>query len=41
MVTAIPQTVGQTGDRAYCGDQSGLIKFDPAGGSNCSQNLGQ
>jgi type IV pilus assembly protein PilA len=41
MVTAVPQTVGQTGDRAYCGDQSGLIKFDPAGGSNCSQNLGQ
>jgi type IV pilus assembly protein PilA len=41
MVTAIPQTVGQTGDRAYCGDQSGLIKFDPAGGSNCTQNLGQ
>jgi type IV pilus assembly protein PilA len=40
-VTAIPQTVGQTGDRAYCGDQSGLIKFDPSGGSNCTQNLGQ
>ena len=40
-VTAIPLTVGQTGDRAYCGDQSGSIKFDPAGGTNCSQNLGQ
>ena len=40
-VTAVPQTVGQTGDRAYCGDQSGLIKFDPAGGSNCTQTLGQ
>ena len=40
-ITAIPQTVGQTGDRAYCADQSGLIKFDPAGGTNCSQTLGQ
>lgn len=40
-ITAIPQTVGTTGDRAYCADQSGIIKFDPAGGSNCSQTLGQ
>jgi len=40
-VTAVPQTVGSTGDRAFCSDQSGIIKFDPAGGSNCSQTLGQ
>jgi type IV pilus assembly protein PilA len=40
-ITATPLTVGQTGDRAYCGDQSGAIKFDPAGGTNCTQNLGQ
>jgi len=40
-VTAVPLTVGQTGDRSFCGDQSGSIKFDPAGGTNCSQNLGQ
>ena len=40
-ITATPQTVGSTGDRAYCSDQSGIIKFDPAGGSNCSQTLGQ
>jgi type IV pilus assembly protein PilA len=40
-VTAVPQTVGRTGDRAFCSDQSGLIKFDPAGGSNCTQPLGQ
>ena len=40
-ITAVPQTVGSTGDRAYCSDQSGIIKFDPAGGSNCSQTLGQ
>lgn len=40
-ITAVPQTVGTTGDRAYCADQSGIIKYDPAGGSNCSQTLGQ
>jgi len=40
-VMAIPQTVGSTGDRAFCSDQSGIIKFDPAGGTNCTQTLGQ
>ncbi len=40
-VTAVPQTVGKTGDRGFCSDQSGIIKFDPAGGTNCTQNLGQ
>jgi type IV pilus assembly protein PilA len=41
VVTAVPQTVGKTGDRAFCSDQSNIIKYDPAGGSNCTQNLGQ
>ena len=41
VVTAVPQTVGKTGDRGFCSDQSGAIKFDPAGGSNCVQALGQ
>jgi type IV pilus assembly protein PilA len=36
-VTAVPQTVGKTGDLGYCGDDSGPIKYDPAGGSNCTQ----
>lgn len=40
-ITAVPITVGQTGDRGFCADQSGSIKFDPAGGTNCTQNLGQ
>jgi type IV pilus assembly protein PilA len=40
-ITAVPQTVGKTGDRAFCSDQSGIIKFDPAGGTNCTQTLGQ
>jgi len=38
-VTAVPQTVGKTGDRGFCSDQFGTLKYDPAGGTNCSQNL--
>jgi type IV pilus assembly protein PilA len=40
-VTAVPETVGKTGDRGFCTDQYGVIKQDPAGGSNCTQPLGQ
>ena len=39
-VTATPLTVGQSGNRSFCSDQFGAIKFDPAGGTNCTQNLG-
>ncbi len=38
-VTAVPQTVGQTGNRGFCSDQFGTIKADPAGATNCTQNL--
>jgi type IV pilus assembly protein PilA len=38
-VTAIPQTVGQTGDRGFCSDQFGTIKADPAGGTSCTQSI--
>jgi len=38
-ITAIPQTLGKTGDRSYCADESGTIKFDPAGGANCTQPM--
>jgi type IV pilus assembly protein PilA len=40
-VTAIPQTVGKTGDRGFCEGDTGTITFDPAGGTSCSQPLGQ
>ena len=40
-VTAVPLTVGNTGNRSFCSDQFGAIKFDPAGGTNCTQNLSQ
>jgi len=40
-VTAIPQTVGKTGDRGFCESDSGVITFDPAGATNCTQPLSQ
>ncbi|MGA3373782.1 MAG: prepilin-type N-terminal cleavage/methylation domain-containing protein [Terracidiphilus sp.] len=40
-VTAVPITVGRTGHRGFCSDESGVIKQDPAGGTNCTQNVGQ
>ncbi|RRA48981.1 type IV pilin protein [Acidipila sp. EB88] len=36
---AVPQAVGKTGHRGFCIDQQGEIKADPAGGTNCTQNL--
>lgn len=38
-LTAVPQTVGKTGHRGFCMDQSGEIKADPAGGTNCTQPI--
>ena len=38
-VTALPQTVGKTGDSGFCSDENGQIKYDPQGGSNCTQLL--
>jgi type IV pilus assembly protein PilA len=35
-VTAVPQTVGKTGDSGFCADDNG-IKQDPTGGTNCTQ----
>jgi hypothetical protein len=30
-ITATPVTVGTTGQRMFCSDQSGVIRFDPTG----------
>jgi type IV pilus assembly protein PilA len=38
-ITAVPQAVGKTGSRGFCSDESGTIKYDPMGGSNCTQPL--
>jgi type IV pilus assembly protein PilA len=31
VVSAVPVTVGQTGQRAFCSDESGVVRFDPTG----------
>ena len=38
-ITAVPQTPGKTGTRGFCSDESGAIKYDPTGGTNCTQPL--
>jgi type IV pilus assembly protein PilA len=40
-IIAQPLNVGKTGNRTFCSDESGQIKFDPAGGTNCTKSLGQ
>lgn len=40
IVTAVPQSVGHSGNRGFCSDQNGgAPKYDPAGGTNCTQLL--
>lgn len=36
---ATPNAVGRTGDRGFCTDENGQIRFDPAGGTNCTELL--
>jgi len=38
-VTAIPQSVGKTGNRGFCIDEYNEIKSDPLGGTNCTQAI--
>jgi type IV pilus assembly protein PilA len=39
IVNAVPQTIGKTGDRGFCSDESNIVKYDPAGGTNCTQQI--
>jgi type IV pilus assembly protein PilA len=38
-ITAVPQSIGRSGDRGYCSDENNTIRFDPAGGNNCTQPI--
>ena len=38
-ITGVPQTVGKTGDNGYCSDENNVIRIDPTGGTNCTQQL--
>ena len=38
-ITATPVSVGKSGQRTFCSDESGQIHFDPKGGTNCTEIL--
>lgn len=38
-ITAVPNSVGHTGDRGFCTDPDGQIHYDPKGGTNCTELL--
>lgn len=38
-ITAVPNSVGKTGDRGFCTDENNTIRYDPAGGTNCTQPI--
>ena len=40
-VTAVPQSVGHTGDSGYCDDDNNQVRKDRTGGTNCTEALGQ
>ncbi|HEY6265235.1 MAG TPA: hypothetical protein VIW93_10570, partial [Candidatus Acidoferrum sp.] len=36
--TAVPSAPGQSGQRSFCSDQSGVIRYNPAGGACTGAN---
>jgi type IV pilus assembly protein PilA len=38
-ITAVPNSIGRTGDRGYCTDENSTIRYDPQGGTNCTQPI--
>ena len=38
-ITAVPISLGHSGDIGYCTDENALIHYDPKGGSNCTELL--
>jgi type IV pilus assembly protein PilA len=38
-ITAVPNSIGRTGDRGFCSDGNNQIRYDPAGGTNCTQPI--
>ena len=38
-ITAVPNAVGKSGNRGFCADENGQIRFDPKGGTNCTELL--
>ena len=38
-LNAVPISVGKSGDLGYCSDENGQLRYDPKGGSNCTEML--
>lgn len=38
-ITAVPTSIGKSGDRGFCSDENNKITFDPTGGTNCTQPI--
>lgn len=38
-ITAVPNSVGRSGDRGFCSDENGTVRYDPQGGTNCTQPM--
>ena len=38
-ITAVPQSVGKTGDNGFCSDENNTIRKDPQGATSCTQPI--
>jgi type IV pilus assembly protein PilA len=38
-ITAVPNSVGRSGNRGFCTDENAQIRYDPKGGTNCTELL--
>jgi len=38
-ITAVPDSVGHTGNRGFCTDENAKIRYDTNGGTNCTELL--
>ena len=38
-INAVPNSVGHSGNRGFCADENAQIRFDPKGGTNCTDLL--
>jgi type IV pilus assembly protein PilA len=39
VLTAVPNSVGHSGNRGFCSDENAQIRYDPKGGTNCTELL--
>ena len=38
-VNAVPNSIGHSGNRGFCTDENAQIRYDPKGGTNCTELL--